>query len=128
MSKDAQNLLGRALDAGDVSAVDAAILAHPELLNCPSSRPVVTMARSVDMAGHILALGADIDAVGRWWAPGFGLRRVDQAVAGFLVERGANLTVHAAAGLGLVDHLTRMLDADPSLVYAKGGDGCNPLH
>jgi ankyrin repeat protein len=38
------------------------------------------------------------------------------------------LTVHAASGLGLADQLVRMLDADPSLVHAKGGDGGTPLH
>ena len=46
----------------------------------------------------------------------------------FLVERGADLTIHAAAGLGLSDWLSHMLDADPSLVNLKGGDGCTPLH
>jgi hypothetical protein len=40
----------------------------------------------------------------------------------------APITVHAAAGLGLLDRLTRMPDTDPSLVHAKGGDGCTPLH
>ena len=49
-------------------------------------------------------------------------------VARFLVERGARLTPHAAAGLGLRDYLAELLDRDPSFVDAKGGDGCTPLH
>src|SRR5262247_2938437 len=70
----------------------------------------------------------DLKAVSEWWAPGFNTREVDSAVARRLVERGATLTVHAAAGLGLTDHLARLLDADPSLIDAKGCDACTPLH
>ena len=36
--------------------------------------------------------------------------------------------MHAAAGLGLIDRLDEMLAGDPSLIDAKGGDGCTPLH
>jgi ankyrin repeat protein len=70
----------------------------------------------------------DLKAVSEWWAPGFNTREIDAHLARQLVERGATVTVHAAAGLGLTDHLTRMLDADPSLIDAKGGDACTPLH
>jgi ankyrin repeat protein len=70
----------------------------------------------------------DLKAVSEWWAPGFNAREIDAHLARQLVERGATVTVHAAAGLGLTDHLTRMLDADPSLIDAKGGDACTPLH
>jgi ankyrin repeat protein len=128
MSDDAKNLLRNAIELDDVSAVEAAIRAHPQLLNTPDSRPAVTLARTVDMAKRLLALGGDTEAVSKWWGRGMGLRRVDQAVATFLVEHGARLTVHAAAGLGLVDRLAEMLDADPALIDAKGGDGCTPLH
>jgi hypothetical protein len=80
------------------------------------------------MSEHLLSLGADIKVVGQWWAPGFETRKVDTNVANFLVERGAELTAHAAAGLGLVERLEHMLDAEPALIDAKGGDGCTPLH
>jgi ankyrin repeat protein len=70
----------------------------------------------------------DLRAVGEWWASGLHTREVDPQVARTLVERGAVLTVHAAAGLGFTDHLARMLDADPSLIDAKGCDACTPLH
>src|SRR5438067_589926 len=79
-------------------------------------------------AEQLLNLGADIDAVSKWWASGMHTRSVPADVGRFLVERGATLTAHAAAGLGLVDHLADLLDADPSLIDAKGGDGCTPLH
>ena len=67
-------------------------------------------------------------AAGRSWASGFDTRKVDPDFARRMVDLGAPLTVHAAAGLGLIDELGRMLAADASLVDAKGGDGCTPLH
>jgi ankyrin repeat protein len=70
----------------------------------------------------------DLQAVSEWWASGLHTRDVEPDVARALVERGATLTVHAAAGTGLTDHLARMLDADPSLIDAKGCDACTPLH
>src|SRR5215510_14827407 len=70
----------------------------------------------------------DLQAVSDWWSSGLYTRDIDPAVARTLVDRGATLTVHAAAGLGFTDHLARMLDADPSLIDAKGCDACTPLH
>lgn len=55
-------------------------------------------------------------------------RSVAADVGRFLVAQGATLTPHAAAGLGLLDRLADLLDAGPSLVDAKGVDGCTPLH
>jgi len=70
----------------------------------------------------------NLRAVSEWWASGLHTREVEPQVARMLVERGATLTVHAAAGTGLTVHLARMLDADPSLIDAKGCDACTPLH
>jgi ankyrin repeat protein len=70
----------------------------------------------------------DPKAVSEWWASGLHTRDVEPETARTLVDRGATLTVHAAAGIGLTDHLARMLDADPSLIDAKGCDACTPLH
>ena len=70
----------------------------------------------------------DLQAVSHLWASGLHTRGVDPHVARTLVERGATLTVHAAAGTGLIDHLAPMLEVDPSLIDAKGCDGCTPLH
>jgi ankyrin repeat protein len=70
----------------------------------------------------------DLKAVSEWWASGLHTRDIDPQAARTLVDNGATLTVHAAAGIGLTDHLARLLDADPSLVDAKGCDACTPLH
>ncbi len=67
-------------------------------------------------------------AVGEFWADGFATDRIPPPVARFLVGKGAKLTVHAAAGFGFVDALAGLIRDDPSLVHAKGGDGCRPLH
>jgi ankyrin repeat protein len=123
-----RTLLIRALEADDIVSIETLIRDHSELLNAPNVRPAVTAARTVATAERLLSLGADIGAVSKWWAPGFCTRSVAQKVGRFLVGRGATLTAHAAAGLGLVDHLTDLLDIDPSLIDAKAGDGCTPLH
>jgi ankyrin repeat protein len=128
MSGEPRSLLMHALEANDVAAIEALVQDHPNLLNAPNGRPAVTAARDVATAERLLSLGADVGAVGKWWAPGFYTRKVAADVGRFLAERGAPLTVHAAAGLGLVDRLADFLAADPSLIDAKGGDGCTPLH
>jgi ankyrin repeat protein len=107
---------------------DALIHDRPDLLNDPKTRPAIAFARSVATAERLLALGADVEAVTKWWARGMGTRRVAADVGRFLVDHGAALTVHAAAGLGFVDRLSGLLAADPSVIDAKGGDGCTPLH
>lgn len=68
------------------------------------------------------------ELAGRFWASGLGADRVPVDVARKLVERGAPLSIHAAAAFGFEDRIAAMLAADPSLVHAKGGDGCTPLH
>ena len=68
------------------------------------------------------------DAIGKSWANGFCTDHIPPAIAGFFVAHGAPLTVHAAAAFGFTDSLANLLAADPSLIYAKGGDGCTPLH
>jgi ankyrin repeat protein len=76
----------------------------------------------------LLAAGASIDARSRWWAGGFGVLDNDGDLAGFLIERGATVDAHAAARLGRSGRLRELLDADPALVHARGGDGQTPLH
>jgi ankyrin repeat protein len=85
-------------------------------------------SNDVDAAERLLSEGVDLQVISDWWAPGFGTHKVGQNAALLLVERGAQLTPHAASGLGLTDRLAEMLGANPSLIDAKGGDGCTPLH
>jgi hypothetical protein len=71
---------------------------------------------------------ADLEAVERAWESGLHTRAIDPHLARQLVERGARLSPHAAAGLGFTDELAKMLAADPTVIDAKGCDACTPLH
>ena len=81
-----------------------------------------------EMIDVLLQAGASIDARSDWWAGGFGVLDSDSKVTDFLIKRGATVNVHAAARLGRMERLRELLDRDPALVHAKGGDGQTPLH
>jgi ankyrin repeat protein len=81
------------------------------------------------MLDVLLEAGADINAKSQWWAGGFCL--LDSAtddLARYAIQRGARVEPHAAARLGMLDHLRQLISNDPSLVNAPGGDGKRPLH
>ncbi|HKE91041.1 MAG TPA: ankyrin repeat domain-containing protein [Gemmatimonadales bacterium] len=81
-----------------------------------------------DLIDALLDAGADINQKSHWWAGGFGVLDDDHGLAPFLIERGATVDVHAAARLGMMDVLERLVGADAGLVHARGGDGHTPLH
>jgi ankyrin repeat protein len=128
MTSQPQTLLYRALESGDVAAVGLLIQDYPHLLDTPNRRPPLMAARNIAMADLLLSRGARIESVSKWWAGGMDTRKVPTDVGKFLVERGASLTPHVAAGLGWVDRLADLLTADASLIDAKGVDACTPLH
>ena len=108
---------------------------HPELkpmVNEPLfsfDAPAVIHARTREMLDVLLEAGADINARSRWWAGGFGV--LDNAapdLAAYAIARGARVDANAAAHLGMLDKLRELVDADPSRVHARGGDGQTPLH
>ena len=77
----------------------------------------------------LLQAGADINKRTDWWAGGFGvLDDCDPSLVDFLVERGAAIDAHAAARLGMRITLQKLVEADASVVHARGGDGQTPLH
>jgi ankyrin repeat protein len=76
----------------------------------------------------LLEAGADINQRSHWWAGSFGVLDDDHGLAPYLIERGAQVDVHAAARLGMMDRLAELIAADPGLVHARGGDGQTPLH
>jgi ankyrin repeat protein len=81
------------------------------------------------MLAALLEAGADPDSKSDWHnGPFTVLDRADEPTAQFLLSRGATLTPHVAARLGWIDDVRRLLDADPSLVDARGGDARQPLH
>jgi ankyrin repeat protein len=125
---------GRVEDVHSLLASDPAITRrinepHPDL-PFDSTPLLAAVARSdVALIDLLLAAGADINAKSRWWAGGFGvLHTCSPELAPFLIERGAAIDLHAAARLGLIDDIDRLLYADRDLVHARGGDGQTPLH
>jgi ankyrin repeat protein len=85
--------------------------------------------RNREMIDVLLDAGANVNERSRWWAGSFGvLDSANGELAPYLISRGAILDIHAAARLGMIDEVRRMLAADPQLVRARGGDGQFPLH
>jgi ankyrin repeat protein len=77
----------------------------------------------------LLDAGADVNLRSDWEnGPYTVLDHADDETARLLLARGATLTPNAAARLGWIEALTAILDADPALVHARGGDGQQPLH
>ncbi len=127
----------RALAAGDVETVRRLLAEHAEVraaVNEPcggfGARPASMASRNLPLLDVLLAHGADINLKSVWPPGGFGVLETcttpEQAAP--LIDRGARVDVFAAAQLGMVDRLHELVEGDPSLVHARGGDGKTPLH
>jgi len=126
-----------ALRDGDAVHVGELLDQHPEVraaVNAPishfDSRPVAAAKKNLPLLDVLLAHGADLNLKSDWWAGGFGLLEYDctPEEAAPLIERGAVVDVFAASHLGMFERLQELVDRDPSLVHARGGDGKTPLH
>lgn len=126
----------QAVTRGDAAALRRLFKQHPELrrqVNAPlfsfGGRALIQARENRDVVDVLLEHGADLNLKSDW-APGpWGvLDNTKPDMAEYLISRGAVVDVFAAAALGKIDRLRELLDADPSLVHAKGGDGCRPLH
>ena len=131
-----------AVKACDHQAVRACLEADPSLVSATDESsfdaPAVILAagrKDRDLIDLLLSFGADIDQKSGWWAGGFtalnsghprDLRR--DGLADFLIDRGATVDAHSAAGLGRLDRLRELVAADPAVVHEPGGDGLRPLH
>lgn len=122
------------LRSGDVEAVRRLLAEHKpssDVLNqgmFAFGMPPLAACGNVETAQLLIAEGADPKSAGEWWQAGFGVRTVAQDVASFLIQQGAPLSPHAASALGLPDELAAMIQEQPQVVHAKGGDGATPLH
>ena len=93
------------------------------------SQAIINAKNNREIVDTLLEFGANINARSDWWAGSFGvLDETDPEQAAWLIERGAIVDIHAAAGLGMLDKVKEWLAKDPSLVHAPGGDGQRPLH
>jgi len=126
-----------ALQAGDLESVRGLLAAHADVraaINAPigpfGTRPAAMVKTNLPLLDVLLAHGADLNRKSEWWAGGFGVLEYDCTPdqAAPLIERGAIVDVWAAAHLGMRQRLRELVDADPALVHARGGDGKTALH
>lgn len=94
---------------------------------------VAVQFQDKEMIDLLLDAGADVERKSDWsegpWSAlqlALAFRHID--LAEHLVERGAKIDAHAAAGLGRIDILEGLLKENPEWVHERGGDGCFPLH
>src|SRR2546426_208440 len=125
-----------AVQKRDAASLRTLLAAHPEVragIDQPifgAAAPAIVHCRNDRaMVDVLLEVGANINARSDWSPGGFGvLDGTDPEQAAWLIERGAIVDIHAAAGLGMFDKVKEWLAKDPSLVHAPGGDGQRPLH
>ena len=124
----------------DLARARALLERYPELrpaLNRPlpdapfGALPILGVAKRerLPMLDLLIEFGADVNGRSDWWAGGFGV--LDECRPEFapeLIRRGAIVTAHAAARLGMMDRLRELVEREPGLVHAQGGDGQTPLH
>ena len=132
---DPIRLAHKALCNDDVAGLREVLARHPELkahVNDPANdfnSPPILAVRSRGMLDLLLEAGANINARSQWWAGGFGLlHTAEPELARYAIERGAVVDVHAAARLGMFERVCELVESDPRLVHARGGDGQTPLH
>lgn len=86
-------------------------------------------AKNEAMLATLIAAGANVNLKSDWQkGPYTVLDFASEGTARFLLERGASLTANVAARLGWFDELRALVNADPAVVHARGGDGKQPLH
>lgn len=134
-----------AVNKGDANRVKSLLAANEALLayiDAPwfaFDAPAVVFAASIvnrPLVEVLLDAGADIDAKSAWWAGGTSALQhatgsmlgYNTELAEYLIERGATIDAHAAAGLDRVDTLEALIRENPDVVNAPGCDGMSPLH
>ncbi|GAA3412472.1 ankyrin repeat domain-containing protein [Paenibacillus hodogayensis] len=128
----------QAVNGNDAEAVELLLQSHPSLaaqIDEPwfvFDTPAIVIAAnrgSREMVDVLLRYGADIHVKSSWWAGGFGVLHHDHHdLSRYLIERGAHVDPHAAAALGMLDVLRRMVEEEPDIVNQRGPDGQVPLH
>lgn len=141
-NKDAFIEAVREGDAGQAVALlsrDANLRAH---INAPwfdFDAPAIVFSAGAghrEMIGVLLRNGADVNIKSDWWAGGVSamnwvtgsMMGYNRELAEYLIERGATIDAHAAAGLDLPDKLHALIDENPDVVNERGPDGMTPLH
>ena len=134
-----------AVNKGDANRVKSLLADNEALLEFIDApwfafdAPAIVFAASVvnrPLVEVLLDAGADIDAKSSWWAGGTSaLQHASGSMLGYntelaeyLIERGATIDAHAAAGLDMIETLETLIRENPDVVNAPGCDGMSPLH
>jgi hypothetical protein len=125
------------LRAGDVDQVRGLLEAHADVRAAINGtggpfggRPAMIAKRNLPLLDVLIQYGADLNLKSDWWAGPFGLLEWDLTPeeAAPLIARGAVVDIFAAAHLGMFERVRELVEGDPSLVHARGGDGKTALH
>src|SRR4051794_25185554 len=119
-SRDPLEAFKQSITNGDAETLRELLKKHPALrqqVNAPlfafGTRPIAHAKKHRDVVDVLLENGADINLKSDWWAGPYGiLELADPETAEFLISRGANVDVFAAAHLGKIDRLRELLDSD----------------
>ncbi len=134
-----------AVENGDIEAVKS-LLANDQTLatqiDAPwfsYDAPAVVFAAMVgnrELIDVLLDAGSNIDVRSSWWAGGTSalqhaagsMLSYNRELAEYLIEQGATIDAHAAAGLDLYEMLAELIHENPEVVNEPGCDGMSPLH
>jgi ankyrin repeat protein len=129
----------KAIYSGDSEKLERLLNRRPALrskINEPFfsfDSPAIVFVSGKWQADRILPIlvryGANPNERSKWWAGGFSA--LDQASGenvNTLLELGAKFDVWSAAAHGRIEVLRSLLDFEPGLANAQGGDGKRPLH
>jgi ankyrin repeat protein len=130
-----------AAERGDVPATKRLLSAEPRLLDASGQGPYwegkfralhYAVARGHQkMIRWLLSRGASATAVAgdADWAPiHFAAMPAKPRLVRLLIDHGAQMDVFAAAAMGDVRVVRRMLRGNPNLIASRGPDGGTPLH
>ncbi len=134
-----------AVNKGDANRVKSLLADNEALLESIDApwfafdAPAVVFAASManrPLVEVLLDAGADINAKSSWWAGGTSALQhatgsmlgYNRELAEYLIECGATIDAHAAAGLDRVEKLEALIRENPDVVDAPGCDGMSPLH
>lgn len=125
-----------AVKAGDVLRVKKLFEKHAELAThvndtCFAFDSTALFAAKPNWAlvDLLIEHGADVNQKTAWEPGGFGLAENEREdVAVLLFERGVVEDIWVAVNLNHVEKVQQLLDDDPTLIHARGGDGMQPLH
>ncbi len=129
-------------DANRVKSVLAGSDALLEFIDAPwfaFDAPAIVFAAASgnrELIKVLLDAGADIDVKSSWWAGGTSalqhaagsMLSYNGELAEYLIEQGATIDAHAAAGLDMSETLATLIRENRGVVNVPGSDGMSPLH